>query len=345
MSKLPAAPTLEEVARRAGVSPASVSRVLNNVGPTSAILRAAVQRAVEDVGYVPRRARPAGARPVVAVLTPDLLNPYFNEVTRGIEERAWAAGLVTSIMEVLPGPKAAEAAAEWVRAEKVRGSVIFGGILSNDELRSLAVSRTGRLIAINQAVDDSRVLCINIDYVAATQQAANHLMELGHRRIAFVTSSGTASSQEKARGVAQAMAQRSLCLRDEDILAGSATVEWGFQAMSSLLSRPAAERPTAVIGSCDLIAFGILHAVRTAQLSVPRDISVIGFDDIAMACHANPPLTTISPPKARMGRLAVDLVLRDATDKPPAVSTFIMLESPLVVRESTSRVADNGESG
>ena len=179
MSKLPAAPTLEAVARRAGVSPASVSRVLNNVGPTSAALRSAVQRAVEEIGYVPRRARPAGARPLVAVLTPDLLNPYFNEVIRGIGERAWAAGLVTSVMEVLPGLKAAEAAAEWVRVEKVRGSVVFGGILDNDELRGFAVSRTGTLIAINQAVEDSQVLCINIDYAAATQQAANHLMRAG----------------------------------------------------------------------------------------------------------------------------------------------------------------------
>ena len=149
---------------------------------------------------------------------------------------------------------------------------------------------------------------------------------------------------EKARGVRQAMAQRGLGLRDEDLLAGDATVEWGFQAMSSLLGRPAAERPTAVIGSCDLIAFGVLHAVRSAQLSVPRDISVVGFDDIAMACHANPPLTTISPPKAGIGRLAVDLILRGAEEKPPAVSSFIMLESPLIVRESTARVADgNGQ--
>ncbi len=339
MSKVLTTPTIEEVARRAGVSPASVSRVLNNVGPTSQALRAAVQRAVEEVGYVPRRARPSGARPVIAVLTPDLLNPYFSEVIRGIEERAWAAGLLTSVMEVLPGLNAVEATAEWVRAQKVRGSVVFGGMLSDDEVRDFAASRSCPLIAINQVVDDRRVLCINIDYAAATQQAANHLLELGHRRVAFITSSGTASSLEKARGVRQAMAQRGLSLRDEDILAGAATVEWGFQAMSSLLGRPALERPTAVIGSCDLIAFGVLHAVRSAQLSVPRDISVIGFDDIAMACHANPPLTTISPPKAGIGRLAVDLILRGVEDKPP-VSSFIMLESPLIVRESTARVAE-----
>jgi DNA-binding LacI/PurR family transcriptional regulator len=95
-----------------------------------------------------------------------------------------------------------------------------------------------------------------------------------------------------------------------------------------------------VIGSCDVTALGVLHAVRSAQLSVPRDVSVIGFDDIAMACHANPPLTTISPPKAAMGRLAVDLILRGSEDHAPAVSSFTMLESPLIVRESTARAPE-----
>ena len=278
---------------------------------------------------------------MVAVLTPDLLNPYFNEIIRGIEERAWTAGLVTSVMEVLPGPDACHATAEWVRAERVRGSVVFGGIFTNDELRGFAASRGAPLVAINQVTDDRDVLCINIDYAMAMQQVTTHLLELGHRRIVFVAGSGhSATSLEKERGIRQAMAQRGLELRDEDVLPGAATVEWGFQAMSSLLARPAAARPTAVIGACDLIALGVLHAVRCGQLSVPRDVSVVGFDDIAMACHANPPLTTISPPKPGMGRLAVDLIFRGADSRPPAVSSFIMLESPLVVRESTARVLE-----
>ena len=341
MSKLPAAPTLEEVARHAGVSPASVSRVLNGVGPTSSALRDAVRKAAEEVGYVPRRARPSGARPVVAVLTPDLLNPYFNEIVRGIEERAWTAGLVTSVMEVLRGPDTADAAAEWLHSERVRGTVVFGGIFTNDELRAFAASRSDPLVAINQVIEDKEILCINIDYATAMQQATAHLLELGHRRIVFVAGSEhSATSLAKVKGIRQAMALRGLELSDNDILHGAGTVEWGFQAMSSLLARPPETRPTAVMGACDLIALGVLHAVRSGQLSVPRDVSVVGFDDIAMACHANPPLTTISAPKPSMGRLAVDLILRGGEAGPPALSSFIMLESPLIVRESTARVAE-----
>jgi DNA-binding LacI/PurR family transcriptional regulator len=340
VSKLPAAPTLEDVARLAGVSPASVSRVLNGVGPTSLALREAVRKAAEELGYVPRRSRPSGARPIAAVLTPDLLNPYFNEIIRGIEERAWTAGLVTSVMEVLAGRDAGGAAAEWLRSERVRGTVVFGGIFTNDELRAFAASRTDPLVAINQVIDDGEILCINIDYATAMHQATTHLLELGHRRIVFVAGSESSlTSQAKVRGIRQAMAQRGLELADQDILHGPGTVEWGFQAMSSLLARPPARRPTAVMGASDLIALGVLHAVRSGQLSVPRDVSVVGFDDIAMACHANPPLTTVSAPKPNMGRLAVDLILRGADAQPPALSSVIMLESPLIVRESTARVA------
>ncbi len=339
MSKLPAAPTLDDVAHRAGVSPASVSRVLNGVGPTSTALRDAVRKASEELGYVPRRSRPSGARPVVAVLTPDLLNPYFNEIIRGIEERAWIAGLVTSVMEVAGSPDAGGAAAEWLSSERVRGTVVFGGIFSNEELKAFAASRTDPLVAINQVIEDRDILCINIDYATAMQQATTHLLELGHRRIVFVGSESSLTSEAKVRGIRQAMALRGLELADEDILHGAGTVEWGFQATSALLARPPEKRPTAVIGASDLIALGVLHAVRSGQLSVPRDVSVVGFDDIAMACHANPPLTTISAPKPNMGRLAVDLILRGGDAKPLALSSFIMLESPLVVRESTARVA------
>ena len=241
---------------------------------------------------------------------------------------------------MLAGPGAPQAAVEWIRPEKARGAVLFGGILSNDQLREFAASRGTPVVAVNQVTEDRDVLCINVDYDMAMQQVATHLVDLGHRRIALVTS-GAPASKEKVRGLRQALVMRGLELCDQDVLTGgSATVEWGFQAMSSLLARPVSERPTAVVGACDLIALGVLHAVRCGQLSVPRDISVVGFDDIAMACHANPPLTTISPPKPNMGRLAVELILRSDEGKPPAVSRFIMLESPLIVRESTARVLE-----
>ena len=130
-----------------------------------------------------------------------------------------------------------------------------------------------------------------------------------------------------------AMREAGLELPAADVIHGAATVEWGFQAMNSLLARPAESRPTAVLCACDLIALGVLHALRSAQLNVPGDMSVVGFDDIDMACHANPPLTTISPPKYEMGRRAVDQLL--ARDLPSPITGYIMIESPLVVREST----------
>ncbi len=119
---------------------------------------------------------------------------------------------------------------------------------------------------------------------------------------------------------------------------GDFTETSGYQAVAALLR--VAPRPDAVFAGNDYMAIGVVSGLSEAGLQVPDDMAVSGFDDIAMACHANPPLTTISPPKPAMGRLAVDLILRGADSRPPAVSSFIMLESPLIVRESTARVLE-----
>jgi DNA-binding LacI/PurR family transcriptional regulator len=110
----------------------------------------------------------------------------------------------------------------------------------------------------------------------------------------------------------------------------------GFQAMSALLALPPAQRPTAVIAYNDVMALGVLHAIRAHHLRVPEDISVIGADDIAMAAHANPPLTTIAQPKYRMGRLAMQTLRRMLQGHPPPEESFTLMESPFIVRESTA---------
>jgi len=119
-------------------------------------------------------------------------------------------------------------------------------------------------------------------------------------------------------------------------------MDGGFQTMSALLALPIDERPTAVIAYNDLMALGVLHAIRAHHLRVPEDISVIGTDDIAIAAHANPPLTTISQPKYRMGRMAVQVLQRMIQGRPPPEEGYTLMETALVVRESTAP-ANNGK--
>ncbi len=328
-------PSLHDVARKAGVSAASVSRVLNRVNPTSERLRSRVQAAVDELGYVAKNAPIAAAGKLIGVITHDLRNPYFSEIITGIQERAAVFGLTPMIVDLQGGHETWESVRWAVASLGCKGHVFLGTGVAEHDLVELAEQAGAPVVAVNQAVRHPSVRTINIDYVKATSTAAQHLLRFGHRRIGFLGGSPSSPvSVEKIRGVQVAMTEAGMELSAANVIYGAATVDWGFQAMNSLLARPVGSRPTAVLCACDVIALGVLHALRSAQLKVPGDVSVIGFDDIDMACHSNPPLTTISPPKHDMGRRAVDLLLaKDLRSSP--ITEYVMIESPLVVREST----------
>ncbi len=328
-------PSLHDVARIAGVSAASVSRVLNKVNPTSERLRSRVQAAADELGYVPKNAQGAETAKLLGVIAYDLRNPYFCEIITGIQDRAAAFALTPMIIDLQGGHAAWESVRAAASGLGCKGHVFLGTGVAERDLAEFAEQAGTPVVAVNQAIRHPAVRTINIDYVKATYTAAQHLLGLGHRRVGFLGGSPSSPvSVEKVRGARLAMTEAGLELPAANVIYGAATVEWGFQAMNSLLARPADSRPTAVLCACDLIALGVLHALRSSQLSVPGDVSVVGFDDIDMACHSNPPLTTISPPKYDMGRRAVDLLLaRDLQSSP--ITEYVMIESPLVVREST----------
>jgi LacI family transcriptional regulator len=328
-------PSLHDVARKAGVSAASVSRVLNRVNPTSERLRGRVQAAVDELGYVPKNAQGPEPGKLLCVIAYDLRNPYFCEIITGIQDRAAVFGLTPMIVDLQGGHAGWESVRAAAAGIGCKGHLFLGTGVAEHDLAAFAEQAGTPVVAVNQAIRHPSIRTINIDYVKATGAATQHLLRLGHRRIGFLGGSPSSPvSVEKVRGVQMALAEAGLELPPANVIYGAATVEWGFQAMNSLLARPPEARPTAILCACDLIALGVLHALRSAQLSVPGDVSVVGFDDIDMACHSNPPLTTISPPKYDMGRTAVDQVLaRDPQSS--TITEYVMIESPLVVREST----------
>jgi LacI family transcriptional regulator len=175
-----------------------------------------------------------------------------------------------------------------------------------------------------------------VDLETGTYRAARHLLDMQHTRIAFLPGpAASETSQARRRGIVSALNEAGLDLRAEWTPSSFPDVNGGFQAMSALLTLSAEQRPTAVITHNDLMALGALHAIRSRHLRVPEDISVIGIDNIHMAAHANPPLTTLAPPKHRMGRLAMQLLKRMIEGKPPPEPGYTLVECPLIVREST----------
>jgi DNA-binding LacI/PurR family transcriptional regulator len=194
------------------------------------------------------------------------------------------------------------------------------------------------VVLFNRRVLQPSVHCIVVDFENGMYRATQHLLALGHTRIGHLASPSTGEIAEaRLQGIKNALAEANLELRPEwcPIVSPGREVGGGFQAMRVLLELPEQERPTAVIAFNDIIAVGALHAAHNYGLRVPQDISVIGVDDIALAGHSQPPLTTINQPKYHMGKLAVQTLRRMKEGRMSAHNNCTLLETPLIVREST----------
>jgi DNA-binding LacI/PurR family transcriptional regulator len=338
----PSQPTLGEVARRAGVSPATVSRVLNRSANVNGPTRERVLNAMFNLGLeVPPLSsvtpKAKNLQGVIALLITDILNPFFPEVVRGVEEEAAISEHALMLCNTSEDHRREQQILQMLTERQVDGIVVCASRLATKDLISLHERNDTPMVVINRRLDYPGIPCLTVDFENASYRAAQHLLRLDHRRIAYLAGQiNSESSAARKRGIEMALAEHNLALPAEMCPNSYPSIEGGFQAMSSLLTLPKAERPTAVLAYNDVMALGALHAIRTYRLSVPEDISVIGFDGVAMAAHSNPPLTTIEQPKYRMGKLAMQMLRQLIQGQPTLSSGYTLMESPLVVRESTS---------
>lgn len=342
-------PNLSDVARDAGVSMSTVSRVLNNSAPVRESVRARVVASLTTLGYEPPPARPSASalQGAIVLLVPDILNPFFAEIARGVQDEGGMGGYgyMTVLVDTTEDPQREEQILRALTGQSISGAVICGSRLSFEQLVSVRSRHRMPMVVLNRCIRHPEIPCVTVDSENATYRATRHLLDLNHTRIACISGpSASEASQARRRGIETALAEAALPLRPELCVSSLPNVSGGFLAMSSLLAHAPLDRPTAVIVYNDIMAFGVLRAVRAHRLRVPEDISVVGFDDIAMAAHADPPLTTIAQPKYRMGRLAMQLLRRVIQGHPPPGDGYTLMESPLTVRESTGP-APSGSGG
>jgi len=331
-------PSLADVARHARVSPATVSRVLNNSAPVRDDVRARVLAALTALRYEAPSSRRSSStlENAVVLLIPDILNPYFAEMARGIEDEARGDGLMTVLVDTTEDPEHEEQVLRTLGRQPLGGVILCGSRLPSERLLAAWTKYRVPMVVVNRSLRHPDIPCVIVDWANATYRATRHLFDLHHTRIAVITEPPAAEAAEaRLRGIKTALAEAGLTLPPEWAISSLPNESGGFQAMNSLLSLPPRDRPTAVIVYNDIMALGALHAARAQHLRVPEDISVIGFDDIPMAAHANPPLTTIAQPKYRMGRLAMQLLRRVMQGQPSPGEGYALMESPLIVREST----------
>jgi DNA-binding LacI/PurR family transcriptional regulator len=330
-------PTIADVAHHAQVSTATISRMLRNTGPVSQDLRQRIEASIATLGYTPRPASKHPGKGALALLVGDLLNPYFPEVVRGVQEEADSCEMVLSLYNLTDHPQRQSQLLQQLNKAGVEG-IILAGLSPFPELLAWQQSRGIPLVLFNRQVHQPGVHCIVVDFENAMYRATQHLLGLNHTRIGHLASPNTGEIAEaRLRGIRAALAEAGLALRPEwcPAVPPGTEVEGGFQSMRGLLDLPGDERPTAIIAFNDIIAVGALHAVRAYGLRVPQDISILGVDDIAIAAHAHPPLTTVGQPKYRMGKLAVQTLRRMSEGKVSLGTNCTLLESPLIVREST----------
>lgn len=337
MESDPLSPKISDVARIAGVSIATVSRVIHNNGVVNEETRVRVQEAVERLGYQSRRApKKLPSEKMVLLLSGDVVNPFFAEIIRGTQEEVDLQRNVLNIIQISTNHEQLLRTISQLPAI----GVILTGTSPFPELLAWRKELRIPLVVINYRINRAGVSCIAVDFRDAYARATRHLISLGHTRIGYVdVNGGSEICQARLRGHMDTLAEAGIPFRQAlyTSLPAETHVYGGFQAASNLLSLPPTERPTAVLAFNDLFALGIMHAIRAHGLRVPDDVSVVGCDDIPMAAHSYPPLTTIGQPKYRIGKLAVSTLLQMCQDPPDQVGSYTLMESPLIIRESTGR--------
>ena len=329
--------TIQDVARAAGVSTATVSRVLSNPELVAERTRARVLAAVEDLRYAPnvvaKMLRTLRTEKIL-VTVPDISNPFFAHVIRGVEEAAYAAGYSVLLGDTRHQPAREEQYAEMLRRKEADGLIFLGHRLPQ-ALRPMLASLGAKTPIVNgcEFSPELGVSSAHIDNEAAAAEAMEHLYELGHHRIGVITGElASPISRDRLAGV-HAAADRRGAADGLRVATGDFSVESGLEQTGRLLD--AAPRPTAVFCFSDEMAMGALEAFRRRGLRCPSDISLVGFDDIRFAPHMDPPLTTVRQPKENIGHEVVRLLLDILEGRTDAVQ-HVTLPHALVVRESTA---------
>lgn len=329
-------PTIEDVARLAGVSIATVSRCLHMPERVAASTRERVLAAVRQTGYTLNTAAQSLRQRrsnTVLVVVPDIGNTYFSAILGGIEQEATAAGLTMLIGDTGRSRAREEAYKRYLLNGRADGALLLVEPES-DWFDFPARSGTGLrpIVALSEVGPRGGPVSVSIDNVAAAHAATCHLIGLGHRRIAHVLGpEGNILTAERREGYRRALREAGLSPDPALEFPG----DFGLSGGAAAFARYAAlaERPTAVFLANDEMAMGFLSAAFRAGVQVPRDLSVMGFDDIHFAQSCIPALSTIRQPRAAMGATAMRLLLEIIAGRSPAP---VVLPFELVVRDSTA---------
>lgn len=328
------AATIRDVARAAGVSQSTVSRALNGSGYVSPEARERVLAAAAALGFQPSHVARSLVRKsthTLGLMLPDITNPYFPAIARGVEDAAARAGYTVILCNTDRDPAHEQDYIQVLRERQVDGLVLIASSPAVGEM----VSRAGSLPAVfvDRVPRGAAADAVVVDNRRGMEAAVRHLLQLGHRRIGFVAGRvGSSTAEDRLAGYLAALGSAGLTPDPAYIVTGDFTYGGGYNAARALLALP--HRPTALAAANDLMAAGVLRAAAEVGLRVPGELAVVGYDDIPLAGMFNPPLTTVAQPTYRMGELATQMLLERLAGQAPPEPRRVVLAAQLVVRGS-----------
>jgi len=334
-----ALPTIKDIAREVGVSPSVVSRALNNKYGVKESTRQAILRVAKEIGYHPN----AAARSLVTrrsetigVIIPDISEPFYSRMIKGMEYIASKTGYTLLFSNSYESLEQSKVVQKMVEAQRVEGLIIVGSSRKEREYIQNLADKGTPFVVIERHYSDPKMNCIWIDNVAGGYIATKHLIECGHTRIAHITGDlDFEVAAERFEGYKRALEEAGIGFSPELIVQGAFVWQDGYHGMKTLLERN--PRCTAVFVGNDVMAYGALQAIAEAGLSVPQDISVVGFDDLEFSSLTNPPLTTVRQPRYEMGRDAAKiLVERLKSNSPQDKGMKICYPPEIIIRRSTT---------
>ena len=325
--------TIKEVAKTAMVSPATVSRVLNNNYSVKADTREKVIKTMQDLNYQPnhfsRNLRRQHSR-MLLILVPDFGNPFYGDILDGMDMESRLCGYNLLQVSTYFEQSREREAISWLESKQAAGAVFMAPSLNGEAMDQLA-----KRYAIVQCCEynmDSSVAHVSIDNYAAAYQAMDHLIRLGHKRIAMFSSINKfISTTDRERAYRAALFDNDIPYDDSLLIRGDYSFESGVTSAGKILHME--NRPTAIMAISDTVAAGAIRSIMDAELRIPGDMAVIGFDNIELARMVTPPLSTVAQPRRLLGKTAIQMLVGMLEDTP--IQSEIFLPFEIILRKST----------
>ncbi len=331
---------IREIAKRAKVSTATVSRTINRVPTVDPALAKRVLKVVEDMGYYPNtqaRALVSGKSRIFGLIVSEITNPFFPEIVQAFEDIAVQNRYEILLTSTVHDPKRMELAVRRMIERRVDGVAILTFGMEDaliDDLRFRKVP----LVFVDVGPQAAGVTNIRVNYQQGIREAVNHLAKLGHKRIAFVAGpENLKSAMARRTAFEAAMQENGLAVDPELIVAGDHKVEGGMAGLAQLASLT--KRPTAILCSNDMTAVGVMREAYERGIAIPREMSLIGFDDIRLAEFTTPPLTTVRMSQKMLAEFAFHALRGEAEARDRSTNgKEVELETSLILRGSTAKV-------